>query len=96
MSTITQCPECRQELISLGYPCVRMFDDVCLAFFNGRLFVYKYHPSAYENLVLHYLETKGYVMSTDKEDDFIEVVPLNFSEVEEGDFYLCKSVEKHL
>ena len=96
MTTLYQCTACRKELMSLGKPCVNMFDDACEYFFSHRMLIYKSHSSEPEDLILHYLEKSGYVESLDFGKNLIAVKPINFCEYENGDVYICRLVEEHL
>ena len=89
------CDDCANRLDEYGFICCDLVDTICGHTFHG--FAPLYHDVASHYAFkkpIAFLETKGYLLTTDIFDDFIAVLPTNFSVeiyAEEEIFCWCES-----
>ncbi len=74
------CENCSQTISEYGYPCIELINMVCAYHRYCKQLTYdeNYEPDSAIIQPLLFLESKGYLVSTDIENDKIEILP-NFS-----------------
>lgn len=76
------CEKCSQTIAEYGYPCVALINLACAYHRYCKQLTYdeNYAPDAAISQPLLFLESKGYLVSTDIESHKVEIIP---------NFYRC-------
>lgn len=71
------CPDCEFRISTYGHPCSRLINLVVNAYFNETSFILTHRESddfAFK-LPLQFLERNGFVVSTDTQNNSIQILP---------------------
>lgn len=71
------CPECAKRVISIGFHAYTLLERACDHYFEGQSLIYKSNEERKDALesILHYMESKGYLLSCEVDDKFIAIIP---------------------
>ncbi len=76
-SNVSFCRVCSEKISILGYPCSSLMELVLDLYFQSIPFTF--HDGNENDRIfkipLEFLETKGFILSTEVEDEWIQVIP---------------------
>lgn len=80
MLTIFYCPCCRKKIEEIGRFLEMFFEDICASYFSGKIFHVRkiFDKDGGLLTMIHFLESKGLVVSTEIDKEDILVRPNRF------------------
>ena len=71
------CSNCYEKIALLGWPCAFIMDFVSVHYIHQTPFIFSQSESNDPSfkLPLEYMEKKGYVISTESDDNSIQIIP---------------------
>lgn len=91
---ITYCPICEKRLRSYGDVTFTLYQAICEGF------ILRDEELLLETLeklreIVRYLETKGFIVTTECSKDSVSAKPASFVKIAEEDYHFCSNLKKH-
>jgi len=99
MLMIHYCEECRNKLVDYGEIAYHIYTEACEYWIYNSEYFEMFAPSDCDLKVLSFLESKGYMISTECSQDLLKIKPLGIVESEMNNegfaFYICFDTIRH-
>lgn len=85
------CRKCHDLLEELGEPLLGYYVELCGYHSQGRIICAEGGKSGKGDTLTHYLETLGYVLTCEVDQDVIRIIPLGYKQEDDMHIFCCKN-----